>query len=193
MPVSATRKTRRRMRASVVEVVSAGRNLRGQAQPLSFSLRGIGLEGDEVEIVLRRHLLQPRVDHRLEPLARQGEGVDGRAKRERDRIAGGFVVALAARDFAPPREPDRREIGIARAKARLTDFIIEACERYERVAGGWRCVERAQPLIAGVFAREAAAIFVGFRQRAAAGRAAVGHGAAIRAAATRRSSDRMTL
>ena len=55
-------------------------------------------------------------------------------------------------------------------------------------------LRRASPaIVAGVFAREAAAIFVGFRQRAAAGRAAVGHGAAISAAATRRFSDRSTL
>jgi hypothetical protein len=48
-----------------------------------------------VEIILRRDLLQARVQHRLEPWLGQGIGVDRRTKRECDRVARRFGLALA--------------------------------------------------------------------------------------------------
>ena len=182
------------MRVRRVEVAPSGGDAATASRSRApFALAGEGLEGGESEVVLRRHLLQPRVEHRLEPVARQREGVDGGAKRERDRIACGFLVPLAANGAAPPGEPQRRQIGIARAPTRLADFVIEACERQQSVAGLGRRVERAEPLVAGVGAGELGAMLSGFRQRRGAERTGRGHGAAISAAATRRSSDCMTL
>ena len=96
-PRQRQRQPGRRMRFARVEVAAPCRDLRGETQPRPFALAGIGLEGDEVEIVLRRDLLEPRVEHRLEPIARQRESVDRGAERERDRASRRLRVALAAR------------------------------------------------------------------------------------------------
>ena len=61
----------------------------------ALALVGEGAKSGEVEIVLRRDFLQARVQHRLEPRLGQRVGVDRRAKRERDRVAGRFVPPFA--------------------------------------------------------------------------------------------------
>ena len=87
------------------------RDAKPQARPLA--LVGEGAKSREVEIVLRRDLLQARVQHRLEPCSGQGIGVDRRAKRERDRVAGRFGLPFAGdrlratRQAASPSDWDR--------------------------------------------------------------------------------------
>ena len=123
----------------------------------------------------------------------------GRAKapmaeeRERRRVASGFVSRSPHTTSRHQASRMAARLGSRGTKARLADFIVELGEGHAERRGRRRGVERAQPLIAGMLAREGGAMLVGFRQRAGAERAAGGHGAAIRAAATRRSSDRMTL
>ena len=125
--------------------------------------------------------------------ARQRERLDRGAERERDRTACGLAFALAERRLAPPGDPDRRQIGIAGARARLPDLVIEAGEGEERVPARRRRVERAEPLVARVCPRQRGAMPVSLRQRLGADRGRRRHGVAIRTAATRRSSDCMTL
>ena len=182
-----------RMRVRRIEILSAGRDSRREPQPRALALVGEGAKSDEVEIVLRRDLLQARVQHRLEPGARQRVGVDRRAKRERDRVAGRFGLPFAGDRFAPPGEPYRRQIGIARALERVTDFVVEARQSEKRAARVCARIERAEPLIASVSAGERGAMLGGVRERVGARRTARRHGAAISAAATRRPSDCMTL
>ena len=162
-------------------------------QARALALIGEGAKSHEVEIILRRDLLQARVEHRLEPGSGQGIGVDRRAKGKRDWVAGRFGLPFAGDDFAPPGKPDRHEIGIARALERMTDFVIETRQGEERAARVGAGIERAQPLIASVSAGERGAMLGGVRKRVGARRRARGHGAAISAAATRRPSDCMTL
>ena len=181
------------MRVCRIEILPPGGDARREPQPRALALVGESAKSHVVEIVLRRDLLQARAQHRLEPWLRQGIGVDRCAKRERDRIAGRFGMAFAADDFAPPGEADRREIGIARALERMTDFVVETREGEERAARFYAGIERAQPLIASVSAGEPGAMRMGVRKRVGARRRARGHGAAISAAATRRPSDCMTL
>ena len=133
----------RRMHARRIEDGASRRDLRRQPQPRAFALLGISLEGDQVEILLRRDLLQPRVEHRLRPCAGQRERLEGCAERERDRAAGRFPVALGVDDSAPPGEPDRRKIGVASANSGLTDFIVEARQRQKPVARARARVEGA--------------------------------------------------
>ena len=181
------------MRVGRIEILSPCRDARREPQPRAFALVGEGAKSHVVEIVLRRDLLQARVQHRLEPGLGQGIGVDRRAKRERDRIAGRFGLPFAGDDFAPPGEPYRRQIGIARALERMTDFVVEARQGEQRAARVGAGIEGAEPLIAGVSAGERGAMLSGVRERVGARRRARGHGAAISAAATRRPSDCMTL
>ena len=119
--------------------------------------------------------------------------VDRRAKRERDWVAGRFGSPFTGNRFAPPGEPHCRQIRIARALERLTDFVIETSQGEERAARAGACIERAQPLIASVRAGERGTMLGGVRKRVGARRRALGHGAAISAAATRRPSECMTL
>ena len=183
----------RRMRVRRIEILPAGRDPRREPEPRALALIGEGAKGDEIEIVLRRDRLQARVQHRLEPGFWQRVGVDRRAERQRDRAARRLVTPVAGDRFAPPGEPYRRQIGIARTRERVTDFRVEARERKKRVARAGVRIERGEPLIAGVSAGERGAISVGLAERAGARRTALGHGAAISAAATRRPSDCMTL
>ena len=124
---------------------------------------------------------------------RQRVALDRGGKRERDGIAGRFVLPLAGDGAAPPGEPHRREIGIARARERMPDLVVERRERVESVAALASRIERAKPLIAVLSARQRRAIPVGLAERVVAARTAAAHGAAISAAATRRLSDCMTL
>ena len=142
----------------------------GEPEPRALALVGEGAERSEVEIVLRRNLLQARIQHRLEPGARQRMSLDRRAKRERDRIAGRLIRPFAADGFAPPGEPDRRQIGIARAPQRMADFRVERRERGKTAAGALVRIERAEPLIAGVSAGERGAMLGSFRERVGAPR-----------------------
>ena len=183
----------RRMRVRLIQFDAAGRDQRSQPEPRALALAGEGAEGGEVEIVLRRDLLQARIQHRLEPGAGQRIELDGGGKRERNRIAGRFVRALAGDRLAPPGKPHRRQSGIARAFRRLSDLVVERSQRAKRVARNRPRVERAKPLIAIVSAREGGAISAGLAERAVVQRTAPVHGVAISAAATRRFSDCMTL
>ena len=159
-----------RMRVGLVEIRCAGRDSRREPEPRALALVGEGAERSEVEIVLRRNLLQARIQHRLEPGARQRVGLDRRAKRERDRIAGRFIRPFAGDGFAPPGEPDRRQIGIARAPQRMPDFRVERSERGKTAAGALVRIERAEPLIAGVSAGERGAMLGSVRERVGAPR-----------------------
>ena len=146
------------MRFRRIEILSAGRDARRQAQARALALVGEGAKSRKVEILLRRDLLQTGVQHRLEPCQWQRIVVDRRAKRERDRVAGRFGSPFTGNRFAPPREPHRRQIWIARALERLTDFVIEARQGEKRAARFCAGIERAQPLIAGVSAGERSAM-----------------------------------
>jgi hypothetical protein len=75
----------------------------------------------------------------------------------------------------------------------MTNFMIERRERVERIARACFRIERAEPLIATLSARQRRAISVGRAERAGVRRSARAHVAAISAAATRRFSDCMTL
>ena len=183
----------RRVRVRLIQFDAAGRDQRREPQPRALAFIGESPKCREVEIVLRRDLLEAGVQHRLEPDAGKRIGVDRGGKRERDRAAGRLVLPFAANDPAPPGKPHRREIGIARAQVRLTDFVIESGQRAKSVARALARVERADPLIAGLTACERGAISVGLVERAVAQWTAGAHGVAISAAATRRFSDCMTL
>ena len=187
------RNSRRRMRVRFVQIVSAGRDSRRQTQPRALALAGESAKSGEVEIVLRRDLLKASVEHRLEPGARQSVGVDRGTKRKRDRTAGRFFAPLADDDAAPPGKPHGREIGVARTHERVTDLGIETREGQESVARVFARIKRAEPLVAGMGARERRAMPVGVPERIGARRTARAHGAAMSAAATRRFSDCMTL
>ena len=181
------------MRVRLVQLDAAGRDQRRERQPRALALVSESAERGEVEIVLRRDLLQARVQHRREPGAGKRVSLDRGGKSERDRAPCRFVGTLAGDNSAPPGEPHRREIGIAGASERLADFVIERRKSVESVARAWRRIERAKPLIAALSVRQRGAISVGLIERALAFRTARAHGAAIRAAATRRFSDCMTL
>ena len=150
-------------------------------QPRALALVGESAKRGKVEIVLRRDLLKPRVQHRLEPGAGQGVCVDRRAKRKRDRMAGRFFRPFARDDAAPPREPQGGEIRVARARERVTDFGVETRERHESVARVPARIERAEPLVAGGGARERRAMPVGLEKRV---------GASARGARSRRRDER---
>ena len=94
----------RRMRVRRIEILSPGGDARRKPQPRALALVGEGAKSCEVEIVLRRDLLQARVQHRLEPCLGQGIGVDRRAKRERDRVAGRFGLAVRRRSLRATRQ-----------------------------------------------------------------------------------------
>ena len=181
------------MRVSFIQIVPAGRDSRRQTQPRALALVGESAKSGEVEIVLRRDLLKACVEHRLEPGAGESVGVDRGAKRKRDRTAGRFFAPLADDDAAPPRKPHGGEIGVASAQERVTDLVIETRQGQESVARVFARIERAEPLIAGMGARERRAMSVGVPERVGARRTARAHGAAMSAAATRRFSDCMTL
>ncbi len=178
----------RDMRGGGVGLAAARGDPRRQTQARALAFVRVGGEGVEREILLRRKLLKPRVDHRLDVGEGQREGFDGCAERQSDGIARRLFGALAAERLAPPGEPHRRQIGVARAKARLAQFVIEGGKRDQRVAAGRRGIERAEPFVARVFAHERGAIGVGFLKRAGCA-----HGAAMSAAATRRPSSCITL
>src|ERR1700722_8872280 len=181
------------MRARGIEILAPGCGARSQPYSPALALVCEGAKSHEVEIVLRRDFLQARVQHRLEPCQWQRIVVDRRAKRERDWVAGRFGLSFAGDRFAPPGKPYRCQIGVACALARITDFIIETCQGEKRAACVGGGIERAQPLIPRVLAGERSAMLGGVRKRVGARRRALGHGAAISAAATRRPSDCMTL
>ena len=187
------RQTCGRMSLGRVEIGSAGRDARRELQARPFAAGGVTLERGERERVRRRDLDQPRLRHRLDQRGRQRKRLDRGAQREQYRTACGLAFAAAERRLAPPGDPDRREIGVAGTRARLPDLVIEAGEGVERVAARSRRVERAEPLVAGVCPRQRGAVPISLRQRLGAGRGRRRHGAAIRTAATRRSSDCMTL
>ena len=71
--------------------------------------------------------------------------------------------------------------------------MVEGRQRQQSVAPGSAGIERREPLIVGVLTGKRGAMLVGFRQRFGVEAGARAHGAAIRAAATGRSSARMTL
>ena len=127
-----------RVRVRRIEILPAGRDPRREPEPRALALIGEGAKGDEVEIVLRRDRLQARVQHRLEPGFWQRIGVDRRAERQRDRAARRLVAPVAGDRFAPPGEPYRRQIGIARTRERVTNFRVEARERKKRRRARWR-------------------------------------------------------
>ena len=85
------------MRVRRVKIPSLRGDARRQAQARALALIGEGAKSREVEIILRRDLLQARVQHRLEPGSGQRIGVDRRAKRKRDRVAGRFGLPFAGR------------------------------------------------------------------------------------------------
>ncbi len=119
----------RRMRVHLIQFDAPGRDQRSQPEPRALALAGEGAKRGEVEIVLRRDLLQARIQHRLEPGGGQRIDVDRSGERERDRIARCFFPSFASDGAAPPCKPDRRQIGIASACVRLTDLVIERRER----------------------------------------------------------------
>ena len=166
---------------------------RGEPEPGALAPAGIALEGCEIEALRRIEFIEPRVEHRLELGAGQREGVDRGQERQRGRVARGFRLPLAPDDAAPPCEPQGREVGIAGAHARLADLEVEGGEGMQRVASVRRGVECAEPLVVGVLTGERGTVPPGFRQRRGADRTRRHHGAAIRAAATRRFSDCITL
>ena len=189
------REPRRRMRA----VCRRGRGppaaIRdGETQPRAFALVGVVLEGVQGEIVLRRDLLQAA--RRSSPRVGRAAGRRRRSPQRSASVTGSPAASSRARRAATSRHQASRiaaRLG-SRARKRAWPDLDSRSSRAPAARRGraGRRIERAEPLIAGMFARERGAIYgrPPARQRRTGRR---GHGAAISAAATRRPSDRMTL